>query len=200
MTRSLTLPRVVATLVFAFALASTAEAQVRWDVELAEGVSRRVLVSRPAGASDAGPGPTLDAGFHLALYPLVRVGVYAHQDASPLSGTGGGSRAFYGGGVDARLLVPWLRGDVRAYVRVGLGELAVLSTASTLAGRGVPGRSGHLTEVPLAFGLFLRVERAVAVILEAGARFGFASGGGAYAGRGDDAVAPFVQAGVMWGR
>jgi len=168
-----------------------AHAQVRWDAELEDGLMRRVLDHKPAGANDATFGPTLDAAVHLALVPLIRVGAYGHYDACPVSGEV--VRTFVSGGLDARVLVPWLRGDLRGYARVGLGEAGVLEEARA---------GGHFTEVPVAVGALYRVRRRVWVTAEIGARLGFGFGGAGYAAQtnGEDPVGVFLDLGVMWGR
>jgi hypothetical protein len=176
-----------------------AAAQVRWDAELEEGVERRVLAARPAGLGDAGFGPTLDAAAHVALLPLVRVGLYAHWDTSPISGQD--TRDLYAGGLDVRVGFPWLRREVRAYLRAGLGEAGVVAAA-----RGgssfVASSGGDFTEVPLAVGFLYRAEPHLSVTVELGARLGFAFGGTAYGATssGEDVVAAALDLGVAWGR
>jgi hypothetical protein len=170
---------------------------VRWDAEIAEGADVRVLTSRPAGEAASGAGPSLDLSAHVALVPLVRIGVYAHHDAS----TEGQSLS--SAGLDVRVLFPWLSGGLRGYVHAGVGEaLAVAPAHALVGGAFVSAASGSLTEVPFAVGLTYRVDPGLWLSLEAGARLGFAFGGAAYGSgsAGDDALAVFLDAGVVWGR
>jgi len=205
--------RALAPLSLATALASgehEALAQVRWDAEVQAGVERRVLTSRPPGVVDAGPGPLLAASTHVALIPLLRVGLYLAYDASPVAALD--ARELVSGGVDVRLLSPWPRGSRRVYVRVGLGQVGMFSSAhGLLDGRAaggsalVPAARGTFTEVPLAVGVLCRVTAPIWITAEAGARVGFGFGGGAYSPggsvtNGDDSAAMFVDLGVMWGR
>ncbi len=179
---------------------TAAAAQVRYDAELEEGVARRVLASRPPSGGDATFGPYLDGEVHLALAPLVRVGVYAHYETSPVSGAD--TRDLASGGLDARIAVPWLRGDVRGYLRVGLGEAGVF--ASGYGGRRfVAASTGSFSEVPLALGVAYRVYPKLAFTGELGARVGFGFGGGAYSAAGatgDDVLAVGLALGVAWGK
>lgn len=185
-----------------------AEAQVRWDAELTEGVERRVLTSKPPGAGDASGGPLLEASAHVALIPLVRVGLYAHYDASPVVAQD--TRDIYSGGLDLRLVFPWLRRDVRAYMRVGIGEAMTYAPAHAFVAEGsrptslfLAASHGAFTEVPVALGVLYRVQPRLAFMAEAGTRVGLAFAGSAYrsgSASGDDALAVFVDVGVMWGR
>ena len=188
------------------ALAHDARGQVRTDAELLEGAELRVLSHRPLAAGDATASPTMDLEGHVALVPLLRVGAYAHYDVSPLSGEG--SRQLASGGLDLRVTLPWLRGGMRAYARLGLGEVGTAVSAHVLGPnetRGalfVPSSSGSFTEVPLALGFAYRLERSLWLTAEAGARLGFGFGGSAYGGTGsgNDVAAIFLDAGVSWGR
>ncbi len=203
MTRRIALTCVAAALAW-LTWGRDARAQVRWDAELEEGIERRALTSRPAGLGDAGFGPTFDLSGHLALVPLVRIGAYAHYDASPVSGQD--TRDLFSGGLDVRLGFPWLRRSVRAYVRAGIGEVGTSApghgVASMSGSTFVPSAGGNFTEVPLALGLVYRAEPHLWVTTELGARLGFAFGGSAYgaASSGDDAVAVALDLGVAWGR
>ena len=189
--------RSVTAVVFALgAWASPAEAAVRWDTEIAEGADVRVLTSRPPGESASTAGPALDLSAHLALIPLVRIGVYAHHDASTEA------RSLSSTGFDLRVLLPWVSRRVRGYVHAGIGEVLAVAPAHALAGAFIPSGSGSFTEVPLAVGVTYRVDPRLWLSVEAGARMGFAFGGGTYGAgsAGDDVVAVFVETGVVWGR
>jgi hypothetical protein len=169
---------------------SDAMAQIRWDVGVEGGAMRRGLTSRPPGQPDPGFGPMVEAQGHVALLPLLRLGAYAHLDASPIAGER--ARDIFAGGVDLRLVFPWPRGDWRAYARGALGEAG--------------SREGFFTEVPLALGGAYRVVPSVWVTTELGTRLGFGFGGGDYrssaaGGRvGYDTVAVYLTAGIMFGR
>ncbi len=147
---------------------------------------------------------------------LVRVGLYVHYDSSPVSNQN--TRDMFSGGLDLRVLSPWPRGDLRGYARVGIGEVGTYASAHGLTGdrafagfRFVDGAHGSFTEVPIAIGALYRVTPPIRITAEAGARFGFAFTGNAYARppgdqagagvtSGSDALAVFVDLGVMWGR
>jgi hypothetical protein len=182
-----------------------AQAQVRWDAELQEGAEKRILTSKPSGGSDSRFSPSLEASGHVALIPLVRVGLYARYEASSIARQD--TRQMLSGGLDVRVLFPWPQGDTRLYARIGLGKMGTYAPSHPAPDRPdsvmLAGAWGHFTEVPLAIGLVYRVSSPVWLTAEAGARVGFAFAGNAYgvAGEsGDDTVALFLSAGLMWGR
>jgi hypothetical protein len=175
-----------------------AAAQVRWDLGVEGGPERRVHTGKPAGGPDSGFGPAVEAQAHVALFPLLRLGPYVQYDTSPVSGLG--VRGIFSAGLDARVLMPWPRGAIRAYVRAAVGEAATLE----FDGRGAPG--GHFTEVPLAIGAAARVAPWTWVTSEVGARPGFAFGGAAYhppsarSPSGNDTLAVYLTLGLLVGR
>ncbi|MGH7297536.1 MAG: hypothetical protein ACRELB_21545, partial [Polyangiaceae bacterium] len=58
----------------------SAAAQVRWDAWLQAGAAQRLTSGAPAGAPSPGLGPRLELQAHLALLPMIRVGMYAAED------------------------------------------------------------------------------------------------------------------------
>jgi hypothetical protein len=177
--------------------ASEARAQARWDVGVEGGVERRVLASKPGGGADAGFGPVVEMAGHVALLPLLRLGAYAQYDTSPVSGDG--IREIVSGGLDARIVLPWVRGTWRNYLRVGIGEAAAFDRPHGGS------QHGHFTEVPVALGVAYRVVPWVWVTSELGARMGFAFGGAEYLPRsdltaGDDTLAVYLTLGASVGR
>jgi hypothetical protein len=193
-----------------------AAAQVRWDAEIQEGAQQRIQTSTTPGGGPIGVGPMLEASGHVALAPLVRVGLYVQYESSPVSGQG--ARDLVSGGLDVRLFSPWPRGRVRTYARVGIGESGTFSSAYSMNAGAVGSRatfvggaSGAFTEVPVALGVMYRLTPPVWITAEAGLRAGFGFTGGAYdatavehatvrpAG-GDDSMAVLFGVGVMWGR
>jgi len=198
--------RAVALAVVGFAFAGRdAAAQVRWDVGAGAGVAGRFVSLRPPGEGEPSAGPSFEAVGHVVIFPLVRVGAYVHVDESPLATTDANvTRDVVAGGLDLRLVSPWPQGKTRVYLRAGIGEADVVAPSHlTLDRVSIPSASGHFTEVPLALGIAYRPHPPFWLTAEAGARVGFAFGGGSYAAAtslGDDVVAVYLHVGVMWGR
>lgn len=142
--------------------ASTARAQVRWDVGADAGVSKRFTTGGAAGAPSPDFGPAVDVKAHVALLPMVRVGVYLSEDLSPLPDR---LRSFSAGGVEARVSPPLLAAPWRTWLFAGFGFAYAYDP-----GEHAP---GQLFEVPVGLGLGAHVSRHALLFAELGGRFGF---------------------------
>jgi len=174
------------TLLFALAVAGAlvllpraAEAQLHWDASAQAGVMKRVLVDRPAGAPDAGFGPIGQLTAHVALFPLVRVGGYFGHDISAMGGDVS-ARDLTWGGLRAKLMSPWPRGAVRAWLFTGFGVEGVYARSTARSGALVSGAGGHFFEVPFGLGGSYTFRKPYAVCAELGMRAGFGHSGSAY--------------------
>ncbi len=193
-----------------------ARAQVNSDVGLSVGAARRFTTGAEAG--EPGFGPAFGLQGHLALFPMVRIGLYGAADISPMSGYG--TRQFYVGGLHLKLTPPLLSGAWKLYVFTGFG--AGYAHQSSYPGPGAtPGAtatysdtSGLIFEVPAGLGVSYRVRAPWEVFVEFAGRFGVAFEGQLYdqgnpasvangAGLsgpflGQDTVALTLSAGVSW--
>ncbi len=183
-----------------FALVSSrAGAQVHWDASAELGIMKRDLLHRPSGAPQAGFGPAGQLTAHVALLPLVRVGAYIGHDISPFAsdGSAGGSalapsaRDVTWGGLRAKLMSPWPRGDARVWLFVGFGYAGVYqrSTSTTVGFPGpggvatervVHGAGGGFFEVPFGLGASYKLRKPWQLCAELGARAGFGHSGSVY--------------------
>jgi hypothetical protein len=159
-----------------FACAGIAEAQLHWDTSADVGVEKRFLRARPADRNDAGFGPFVRAGAHVALLPLVRVGVYAAGSYSPVRGAS--DRAFAGGGLEFRLIPPvrfppWI---AHAYLYTGFGYSAVWATP-----KGGTALRGGCFDLPVGFAATHRIRKPVEIGLALGTRFSIACNGSVFA-------------------
>ncbi len=171
--------------------AGPASAQLRADAAI-EGVARsRFLGARPEGGSNAGPGAGLEVTGHVALVPLVRLGVYAGAEVSPQGDAA--ARRIYTYGLSARLASPWPNGDLHAWLFTGLGYASVVApgyeatqkTSAATAGSAVrvaPAGGGFL-EVPLGIGVGYKLWRPVEILAEVGGSLAFGASGSLYAAR-----------------
>lgn len=173
--------------------ARTSHAQLHWDASAQGGVMKRNLVNRPSGGHDAGFGPAFQLTGHVALFPLVRVGGYLGHDISPMSGDVS-ARDLTWGGVRAKLMSPWPRGALRAWLFLGFGYTGVYarSSATTLTFPGPPGTTplreaafvqgagGGFFEVPFGLGASYNFRKPFAVCAELGMRPGFGHSGSVY--------------------
>jgi hypothetical protein len=161
-----------------------AHAQVNWDVGAEVGAMKRFTTS--SQTSQPGFGPAFELQGHVALIPMLRVGLYAAQDISPMPGWP--ARQFYEGGLHARLTPPLLSSPWRTYLFAGFGAAYVRQDP----------RDGALFDVPAGLGLSLKVRAPWEVFVELGGRFGVAFLGGVYDGAntGKDSFAVSLSAGV----
>lgn len=203
-----------------------AAAQLHWDASLGVGIDKRFLADRPAGGADASFGPSMKLAAHVALLPLVRVGGYVGYELSPLEGDAA-PRSLASGGVRAKVMSPWPRGAMRAYLFAGFGYVSTYARSyrTTLLASSTPGAAlsprdalvhgstGGFFEVPFGLGASYRLRRPWELFAELGMRVGFGATGGTYeegsrvsfAGlpdsttlpRGDDRVAVGLCLGVL---
>ena len=153
MTRPLTRVRTAARLAaFVVALvamllvATPAQAQLHWDASAQVGAMKRVLGNRPSGGDDTLWGPAGQLTGHIALLPLVRVGAYFGHDISPFDGKAS-ARDITWGGLRAKIMSPWPRGDGRVWLFFGFGYAGVYqrSTSPAEASSRCRSESVHLT-------------------------------------------------------
>lgn len=175
-------------------LPSRARAQLHWDASAQAGVMKRVLADRPPGGGDAGFGPAFQVAAHVALLPLVRLGAYFSDDISPVGGVTS-ARNITSGGLRAKLMSPWPRGALRAWLFFGFGYSGVYarSTAAPRAFPGPPGgpptttsdatvqgASGGFFDVPFGLGASYKLRKPWELSAELGMVAGFGHRGSAY--------------------
>jgi hypothetical protein len=123
----------------------------------------------------------------------VRLGGYVGYDLSPLSGYTP-ARDLGWGGMRVKLMSPWPRGDLRAWLFVGFGATGMVAR-STSAPRNFPGPAGTpsvradavvqsagggFLEVPYGIGASYKLRKPWELCAELGMRSGFAHWGSAY--------------------
>ena len=168
-----------------------ASAQLKGDVGAKIGIQKRMLGERPPGGADAGIGPVLQAQGHLALLPFVRVGAYFGHEVSPSSPAAARRMTF--GGLRVKVLPPWPRGRLRAWLFVGTGLVGVYApsyrTDVTLRTPGQPsevrevligGSGGHFFEIPFGLGASYRLRRPYEIFTELSVRPGIGHQGSVY--------------------
>lgn len=172
-------------------LSSPARAQLHWDASAQAGVVQRILVDRPSGNSpQARLGPAAQLMGHVALFPLVRVGAYLGQEISPMSGSTS-ARDFTWGGVRAKVMSPWPRGSLRAWLFLGFGYSRVYARSTSFAdGSLTHGAAGGSFEVPFGVGASYVLRKPFALVAELGMRTNFGNRGSAY-----DLPGPQAEAG-----
>jgi len=177
---------------------SVAHAQVHWDTSAQAGIMKRVLVDRPSGGEDAGFGPVAQLTAHVALLPLLRVGAYFGHDISPIEGPAS-ARDLTWGGIRAKIMSPWPRGAMRAWLFVGFGYEGVYARSTTVAGSTVHGAGGGFFEVPFGIGASYKLRKPWELCAELGMRTGFAHTGSMYEqpGSGTDRYAFGLTIGVL---
>ncbi len=158
--------------------ASPASAQVNTDLGLSVGAMKRFTSNVPPGLSEPGFGPAVDLRGHLAVLPMLRVGLYVSYDLSPVADEP--SRSFVTGGLHVKITPPLLPAPWKTYLFTGFGGGYVASG----------GVSGGLLEVPLGLGLADRVSTSWEVFVELGGRMEVATFGQMY----DASHAGFVGA------
>jgi hypothetical protein len=149
-------------------VSSPARAQVNTDLGLSAGAMKRFTTNVPGGVSEPGFGPVVDLRGHLAVLPMLRVGLYVSYDLSPVADEP--SRSFVAGGLHAKITPPLLPAPWKMYLFTGFGGGYVASSAAT----------GGLLEVPLGLGLARKVSPSWELFAELGGRFGVASFGQMY--------------------
>ena len=173
-------------------VAGRAEAQLHWDVGAKGGVSKRFLSSRPPGAPDAGLGPEAEVEGHVAVLPMLRAGLYAAYDRSPVTGIA--ARNIMAAGLHVRVNAPWPRDPFRGWVYLGFGYAGVYAPSyeTTLLVQHDPampasptrttvqGSGGTFFEVPVGLGVAYKLRRPWELTLELGTRVGFGWSGSTY--------------------
>jgi hypothetical protein len=146
-----------------FSTSHVASAQVHWDAGAQAGVTKRFAAGGDAGAPSPGFGPSLELQGHVALLPMVRLGVYLGTDLSPAAPDG--LRTFWDGGLHLRLTPPLAPWPWRTWLFTGFGY----AFADDLG----PGLPGGMLEVPVGLGLGRKVGSHALFFVELGARIGF---------------------------
>lgn len=166
-------------------VSSRAGAQVHWDASAQLGVMKRVLTDRQNGDPVAGFGPAGQLTGHVALLPLVRVGAYIGHDISPFNDGALSARDITWGGLRAKIMSPWPRGDARLWLFVGFGYAGVYQRSTGLTPTSAPmrGAGGSFFEVPFGLGASYKLRKPWELCAELGARAGFGHTGSVY-GRG----------------
>lgn len=161
--------------------ASPARAQIHWDASAAVGVMKRNLVDRPTGSvgRDATFGPAGQLTGHVALVPLVRLGAYFGHDISPFQGDVS-ARDVTWGGVRAKIMSPWPRGDVRSWLFVGVGYAGVYQRSTSLEPGVIPGAGGSFFEAPFGIGASYKLRKPWELCAELSGRAGFGHTGSIY--------------------
>jgi hypothetical protein len=168
---------------------ATASAQLHWDASAQAGVMKRVMVDRPSGGEDAGFGPVGQLTGHVALLPLVRLGGYFGHDISPIIGVGS-ARDLTWGGVRAKIMSPWPRGDLRAWLFLGFGYAGVYARSTTVSGAVVHGAGGGFFELPFGIGASYKVRKPWELCAELGMKVGLGHHGSAYEDPGPRLTSP----------
>jgi hypothetical protein len=170
-----------------------ARAQLHADASAQIGVEKRFVADAPPGAGDPGFGPAGQITVHVALLPLVRAGAWIAHDVSPMPDPVA-ARDVTSGGARLKLMSPWPRGDVRAWLFAGFGYAGVYarSYATTvqvptgLSGQSTPtpgvvqGAGGSFFDVPLGLGASYKLRAPWLLVAELGCHLGFGHTGSVY--------------------
>ncbi|MEO8874005.1 MAG: hypothetical protein ABI461_00330 [Polyangiaceae bacterium] len=197
-----------------------ANAQLHGDVGVNVGVMRRV---KTGGFGDGAFGPVATIEAHIAIVPLIRLGVYASHDIAPNT-VDGSAFQITSAGVHVKVIAPWIRGSLRAWFFAGFGYAGVYAPSYDSIhdfgdGNGprntdVTGAGGSFFEIPLGFGGAWRFSKPWELTAQLGTRvdFGFVGSiydsqvgrtaiptGGpvfSFASLGNDTLAPFLTVGI----
>ena len=172
-------------------VARSARAQVHWDIGGEAGVMKRFTTGSDVAAPNPGFGPAFELQGHVAVLPMLRVGLYLAQDISPASAIG--VRTFWEGGLHAKVTPPLLPSPWKTYAFLGFGYAFTHADGYTGSlGAAPPGSgganvsvaygplSGGMLDVPVGIGLSRRLGGAWNVFAELGARVGVAFFGSMY--------------------
>jgi hypothetical protein len=159
----------------AFCLAPrAAAAQVNSDLGLSGGVMKRITTGADSGVSDPGFGPTAQLQAHVAVLPMLRVGLYAAWDMSPMPSYG--TRNFYEGGIHVKLTPPLLSAPWKTYLYAGFGGGYVRQDSYGMSGATYSPTDGV---IPVGLGLAYQLGSPSGgrghhweLFIEAGGRFG----------------------------
>jgi hypothetical protein len=164
-----------------------AHAQIHWDAGIQGGAMKRFVTGSEAGAPDTKIGPVIQLTGHLALIPLVRVGLYAATDITPASGIA--ARHVYEFGVHGKFAPPLLGGPWRTWLALGIGYAYAYAPSYpaqvTFAGDPQPSTvtidtaTGGMFDVAPAIGLGYRIGP-IMPFAELGGRFGMGFSGTMY--------------------
>jgi hypothetical protein len=161
-------------------ISHAASAQVNTDVGANTGLGIRLRTGTPKPvAAIAG----IDVRGHVALVPLVRVGVYAGLEGTLPNGSE--DRLYYAFGLDAKVASPWTPAPWHTWAFVGVGAAYVVATRHAVAGSSDTGGSGMqssqadgaLVELPVGVGAGIRVHSTWAIDAVLSARPAIASFG-----------------------
>jgi hypothetical protein len=173
-----------------------AAAQVNSDVGLSAGVMKRITTG--SEANDPGFGPAAQLQAHVAVLPMLRVGLYAAWDMSPMPSYG--TRNFYEGGIHARLTPPLLSAPWKTYLYAGFGAGYARQDGYSQTGTQYSSTDGAILEIPAGLGLAYQLGapsggrgRHWELFIEAGGRFGVGFIGRIYDPN-DTATSPVCQA------
>ena len=171
-----------------------ANAQVHWDAGLDAGIMNRIATSTPTGPNTLGLGPIVGLHAHVALMPLLRLGVYATADVSPSSEPT--ARRVYSGGLRLKITPPNSFGpddEMHGYIFFGFGyagvyapsyqaQLQVPDATGQLTAQNVnaPHAGGHFWEIPVGVGASWRFRKPWELTAELSARLGIANSGTIY--------------------
>ncbi len=171
-----------------------ASAQLNSDVGLSAGVMKRFTTGAASGVSQPGFGPVVDLRAHVALLPMIRIGLYVAYDHSPMPGAG--DRNFVTGGLHLKVSPPLLPAPWKTYLFAGFGA----GYAEADAYGSVGSLTGALLEIPLGLGLARKLGTSWELFTELGGRFGVATFGPMYEARpgftGADSFALALTVGV----
>ena len=215
---------VVAFILGAACSARDASAQLHGDVGVNVGAMDRV---RGGGAGNGGLGPVAEIEAHIAVLPLLRVGVYASHDIAPNS-IDGAAWQVTSAGLHVKVLAPFVRGAYRAWFFTGLGYAGIYAPSYNYTfdfsdgegprGTYATGAGGSFFEVPVGIGFGWRFAKPWELVAQLGARINFDFVGSLYdydTGRavipnggpvyfnspvGTDHVAPFLTIGIALDR
>jgi hypothetical protein len=165
----------VAAALLALVTRGVASAQVHWDAGAKAGLTKRFEAGGDAAAPTPGPGPSLELQGHVALLPMIRLGLYAATDLSPAMGRGAaadGPHAFAAGGLHVRVSPPLMPWPWRTWLFAGFGYAEGHDFETRL--------SGGMLDVPVGLGIGRRVTRRGWLFSELGARFGSGFHGALY--------------------
>jgi hypothetical protein len=148
-----------------------AHAQLRWDAGVQAGVTKRFTSGGDAAAPAPGFGPTFGVQGHVALVPMVRLGLYLDGELSPASPES--PRTFWAGGLHTRITPPLLGGAWRLWLYAGAGYAYTYSVELHAP--------GGMVDLPVGLGVGRKINGTWLVYAELGTRFGLGFQGSMYA-------------------
>ena len=183
------------------------------------GAIERFRTEAPPGTPRPEVGPSAEVHAHVAVFPMVRAGVYVAYDASPAAGRP--VRQFLEGGLRVKFTPPLLRRPWRVWAFAGLGGAWVVeagfrvqsfalatSTSPSILGAGmVSGAEGGILDVPFGVGLGWTVRAPWRLFAELGGRATLIAAGPLYEApfclcrvpsEGKDSFAAGLSVGVSW--